>query len=82
MAGVLVNGGETRMLSLLVNKAGTNLANLTLRLFKNDFTPTETSVVGDLTEATFTGYAAISLASGDWTISAGAPSSAQDLKPT
>ncbi len=29
---------------------------LTLRLFKNSFTPAQTSVLGDFTEADFTGY--------------------------
>jgi len=36
-----------------------NTANSYVRLFKNNFTPTPANVVGDFTEATFTGYAAV-----------------------
>ena len=76
MAGVLVNNGEDRMLGLLVAKSGYSVQALTLRLFKNDVTPGETDTAATYTEATFTGYAAVSLASGDWTLTPGAPSSA------
>lgn len=31
----------------------------TIRLFSNDFSPSENSVVGDFTECAFTGYAAV-----------------------
>ena len=76
MAGVLVNNGEDRMLGLLVNKSGYTLAGLTLRLYKNNVTPAETDTAATYTEATFTGYAAVSLATGDWTLTPGNPSSA------
>ena len=57
-------------------KSGYSVQALTLRLFKNDVTPGETDTAPTYTEATFTGYAAVSLASGDWTLTPGAPSSA------
>lgn len=41
----------------------TYLNTLTLRLFANNITPADTDVVGDYTEATFTGYAAIATVS-------------------
>lgn len=39
---------------------------LTLRLFKNDYTPVAASVAGDFTEADFGGYAEKPLAANDW----------------
>lgn len=39
---------------------------LTLRIFQNDLTPTSASVVGDFTEADFTGYAAVNLTAANW----------------
>lgn len=36
-----------------------NTANSYVKLFHNNFTPTPASVLGDFTEATYTGYAAI-----------------------
>lgn len=39
---------------------------LRLKLFTNDITPDEDTVTGDLTEATFTGYASVLLS--DWTL--------------
>lgn len=82
MAGVLCNNGENRMLALLVNKTGYSLADMTLRLYKNDVTPAETDTAATFTEATFTGYAAVSLASADWTLTPGAPSSAACAQKT
>lgn len=82
MAGVLVNNGENRMLALLVNKSGYSLSDMTLRLYKNDVTPGETDTAATYTEATFTGYSAVSLASADWTLTPGAPSSAACAQKT
>lgn len=45
----------------LYNNAGSE--NLTLKLFTNNITPAETDVAGTYTEATFTGYAAVTLTS-------------------
>jgi hypothetical protein len=43
--------------------------NLTLKLFTNDYTPVEGTVVGDLTEAAGADYAAKTLTAGSWTCS-------------
>lgn len=59
-------GGEALALQYLVNKSTPQ--NLILKLFKNDITPGETDVVGDYTEANFTGYSAITLTGSSWTV--------------
>lgn len=41
---------------------------LVMRLGSNDVTPDEDSVLGDFTETTFTGYAAVTIPDTDWTI--------------
>ena len=72
MAGVLLNQGEDIMLQAAVNKlAGQNLI---LRLFKSNTTPAEADTEATYTEATFTGYAAITLTGASWTATPGAPS--------
>lgn len=76
MAGVLVNNGEDRMLGLLVKKTGYNLADLSLRLFKNNVTPGETDTAATYTVADFTGYASVTMGTADWTLTPGAPSQA------
>lgn len=48
--------------------------NWSLRLFGNDATPADSSVVGDFTEISGAGYARVTLASASWTISAVTPS--------
>ena len=70
MVGVVTNGGEQAAVEYLVNKDATP-ENLVLRLFKNDITPAEADVVGGYTEATFTGYAAVTLTGASWTITPG-----------
>ncbi len=71
--GEITNEGEDIALKALVNHtAGQNLV---LRLFKNNFTPADASVAGDFTEATFTGYAALTLTGASWVATPGAPSS-------
>lgn len=56
---IVVNAGEQTILDWALRSAG---GALTLRLFKNNVTPTPTSVAGDFTEADFTGYTAKTLA--------------------
>jgi hypothetical protein len=80
MALVVPNGGEVIALSYLVNKATPE--NLVLRLFESNTTPAETDVVGTYTEATFTGYAAVTLTGANWTVTPGAPSSASYAQQT
>lgn len=59
MAGVWSDLGIAKALDDIVAGAGFSTAKL--RLFKNNVTPDNTKVIGDFTEATFSGYAAISL---------------------
>lgn len=40
----------------IVKKSTGDLAAATVHLFKNDFTPTQNNVLGDFTEADYTGY--------------------------
>jgi len=82
MAGLLSNVGEELMLKLLCNKSGVALRDMSLRLFKNDYTPVEGSVVGNFTIADFTGYASITLGTADWTITPGAPTAAACVQKT
>jgi len=60
--------GENLALAMIVNK--TAAENLVLRLYKNNITPSDTDTAGTYTEATFPGYAAITLTGASW----GAPS--------
>lgn len=82
MAGLLSNVGEEQMLKLLCNKSGVALRDMSLRLYQNDYTPVEASIVGNFTVATFTGYASQTLATGDWTITPGAPTAAACAQKT
>src|SRR5262245_58124962 len=77
MALVLVNGGESAMLTALLTAA-----DLTLKLFKSNTTPGETDTAGTYTEADFTGYSAATIDKDDWTITPGAPTSAANLEQT
>lgn len=74
MALLVVDGGESLALQYLVNKAAPQ--DLVLCLFQSNTTPAETDVIGTYTEATFTGYANITLAGASWTITGTAPTSA------
>lgn len=56
--------GENLVLEMMVNK--TAAQNLVLRLFQNNITPSDTDTAGTYTEATFPGYAAITLAGASW----------------
>ena len=58
--------GEILMLQYIVGMV--NADNPVLHLFSNDVTPSDSTVVGDLTEVSgSTGYAAITLVSNNWT---------------
>lgn len=75
MSLVLSNNGEFDSLNHILGKV--NPPNLVLRLFKNNYTPSQTSVTSDFTEADFTGYSAITLLPSDWSITEGTPSFAE-----
>jgi hypothetical protein len=58
--------GEILMLQYIVGLV--DAGNPVLHLYSNDVTPSDSSVVGDLTEvSTLTGYRAITLVSSNWT---------------
>lgn len=80
MALVVPNAGEGLMLEHIVGK--TAIENLTLKLFKNDYTPVEGSVAGSFTEADFTGYSSIGLTGASWTVTTGDPSYASYAQQT
>lgn len=68
------NNGEGDMLTALVAKAAAE--NLVLRLFQSNTIPAETDATITYTEATFTGYTALTLTPASWVVTEGAPSNA------
>lgn len=58
------NNGEGDALQYFVNRSAPE--NLVLRLFQNNITPAETDTAATYTEATFTGYASITLTGASW----------------
>lgn len=74
MSLLVPNNGEGDALAAFVNKSV--LSDLVLRLFTNNITPAETDTAASYTEATWTGYAAVTLTGANWTITEGAPSQA------
>jgi hypothetical protein len=74
MTLLVPNNGEGDGLQYFVNKAAPE--NLVLRLYQNDITPAETDAAATYTEATWTGYGALTLTGATWGApSEGAPSS-------
>ncbi len=74
MTLLVPNNGEGDGLQYFVNKAAPE--NLVLRLFTNNITPAETDVAATYTEASGSGYGAITLTGASWGApSEGAPSS-------
>ena len=74
MAILVPNEGEVHILSLLCNKAA--VENIEMRLFSSNTTPAETDTATTYTETAGGGYAKITLAPADWTVTGGGPSSA------
>lgn len=74
MALLVPNHGEGDMLSAIVAKAAAE--NLLLRLYQSNTTPTELDTATTYTEASFTGYSAITLTATNWTITEGDPAEA------
>lgn len=74
MTILVPNNGEGDALSYFVNKSTPE--NLVLRLFTNNITPAEGDTAATYTQATFTGYAPITLTGANWVITEGAPSDA------
>ena len=82
MALLVPNQAEERMIQMIVNATTNQNLNQVLRLYKNNLTPASTDVLADYTEATFTGYSSVTLTSGSWTITPGAPTSAAQTSAT
>jgi hypothetical protein len=72
-------GEELALKAFLNHTAGQNLV---LRLFQNNITPAETDVAVTYTEATFTGYANVTLTGSSWTVVQGAPTEATFAQQT
>lgn len=72
MAGLFTDAEEERIAKAVVNYAGGG-TDLVLHLFMNNYTPVDGSILANFTEATFSGYAAITLTGSSWVITAGAP---------
>lgn len=66
MALVVLNTGKPLLISLLFKDAAVPALPWYLVLYKNNFTPLETSVLADFTEATFTGYSPEELTRATW----------------
>lgn len=64
MALVVPDVGENAILQMIVNK--TAAENLSLRLYSNNITPSETDTLATYTQSTFSGYAAITLTGANW----------------
>lgn len=60
--------GENLSLEMITNKTAPQ--NLLLKLYKNNITPSDTDTAGTYTEATFPGYAAITLTGASWNAAA------------
>ena len=65
----LQDDGALAFLKARFNNVWPSSKNLTLRLFVNNVTPTDTHTTASYTEATGGGYAAIALTVGSWTVS-------------
>lgn len=72
MTLVVPSHGDVDMLGNIVNKVVPE--NLVLRLFTNNITPAETDTVASYTEASGSGYGAITLPGAGWTVTAATPS--------
>jgi hypothetical protein len=66
MAVVVPDASEIRLLELMLNV--TSQDNPVLRAYTNDHTPSASTAFGDITESTVSGYSAITLTPGSWTI--------------
>lgn len=75
MALMFPNTGENLVLEMIVNK--TAAQNLVLKLYSSNTTPSETDTAGTYTEATFSGYAALTLTGSSWGAASGSIAYAQ-----
>jgi hypothetical protein len=68
MAMVFTDAGIDAVFKAYFNNDFPVDKDLTLKLFATNVTPTQTTVAGDLTEASGGGYAAKTLTNGSWTV--------------
>ena len=68
MSLVLADLGADQILKAYFNNSWPASKDLKLRLFANDYTPVQGSVLGSFTEAAGGGYAAIDLVNGTWVV--------------
>ena len=80
MALVVPNNGEGDFLTYGLNKSAAE--NAILRLYQSNTTPAETDTAVTYTEATWTGYSAITLTGASWSVAEGAPSEASYAQQT
>ncbi len=66
--------GEVELANIWLNKLASGA--MSLLLFQNNWTPAETDVIGNYTEANFPGYAAKALTGADFAVTGGAPTTA------
>ncbi len=71
MSLLVPNEGEVEIGEIIVNKKAPTT--WTLRLFKDDHTPTDGDTAASFTEADFPGYSAIQLLGANWSSTPGAP---------
>jgi hypothetical protein len=74
MSLLVPNNGEGDAAAAFVNKSA--LSDLVLRLFTNNITPAETDTAATYTEASGSGYGALTLTGASWTVTEGAPTQA------
>lgn len=83
MAGVASNASRATMMAQVLNK--TAASNLTLRLYKNNVTPSDTDpdlASSTYTEANFTGYSAASFTAANWSVTTAKPAVASYAQQT
>lgn len=66
MALVICDAGQIHLLTLMLKTALGVDEPFSLHLFKNNVTPTTSSVAGDFTEANFSGYSSVVLSRASW----------------
>jgi len=71
MALVTPDLGERIVLDKMLSGAGENYV---LKLYRNNLTPTNSSVLADFTETTFTGYSSQTMTAGNWSAATTNPS--------
>jgi len=80
MALVVVNQGcQTELRDWLNFEAAQNMV---LKLYSNNQTPGKTDTEANYTEATFTGYSAVTLTGGSWTVTSANPAVASYAQQT